>query len=264
MLINSHAKLSATVIFLGFGLFGPAHAAGGVEWGYHGDLGPGAWGSLKDSHGKLAYPICGLGRAQSPIDISSPAAASGQPAPIAFSYKATPLKVKNNGHTIQVDYAAGSTMTVGGATYDLVQFHFHGPSEHTVKGAPFPMEGHLVHARKSGGKVELAVVGVLMREGNSQGTVQTVWDKMPTSVGDVTVPEQTVNAADLLPAGKSYFAYDGSLTTPPCSEGVKWHVLSEAIEVSSQQVKRFKALFDGNARPVQPLNGRGVALQTVK
>ncbi len=121
-----------------------------------------------------------------------------------------------------------------------------------------------MHARKSGGKVELAVVGVLMREGNNQRTIQAVWDKMPSSMGATTVPDQTVNAADLLPAGRSYSAYDGSLTTPPCSEGVKWHVLSEPVEVSSQQVKRFKALFDGNARPVQPLNGRGVALQSVK
>ncbi len=142
MVTKSHAKLFATLVGLSFALFGPAHTAGGVEWGHHGDLGPGAWGSLKDSHGKPAYPICGSGRAQSPIDVSSPAAAGGQPAPIVFNYKATPLKVKNNGHTIQVDYAAGSTMTVGGATYDLLQFHFHGPSEHTVKGAhPFRWKG---------------------------------------------------------------------------------------------------------------------------
>ncbi len=237
----------------------PTLSAGGVAWGYHGDLGPDAWGKLTDSHGQIAYPLCGEGKAQSPIDIAAKGKKGPKPKLIRFNYKAVPLKIKNNGHTIQVDYAKGSTATVDGKTYNLLQFHFHRPSEHTVDGKSFPMEGHLVHAKGSGADMKLAVVGFLMVAGKNNPALQAIWKHMPKKKGSVTVKGKKINAAKLLPKNRSYFAYDGSLTTPPCSEGVKWHVLKQAIQVSPKQVKQFGAIFDGvTNRPVQALNGRTV------
>lgn len=237
----------------------PALSAGGVAWGYHGDLGPGDWGKLTDSHGAIAYPLCGEGKAQSPIDIAAKNKKSSKLSPIRFNYRAAPLKIKNNGHTIQVDYAKGSTATVNGESYSLLQFHFHRPSEHTVGGKSFPMEGHLVHAKGGGADMKLAVIGVLMVAGDHNPALQAIWKNMPKKKGTVTVKGKQVNAANLLPRNRGYFAYDGSLTTPPCSEGVKWHVLQQAIQVSPEQIEQFGALFHGGtARPVQALNGRAI------
>ena len=253
---QTRRALVATVSVLVLAAATPALSAGGVEWGYHGDIGAERWGSLVDSHGDRAYPLCAAGTEQSPIDIPAGAIANSRRMPIAFDYQPAPLTVKNNGHTIQVDYAPGSTMTVDGVTYDLLQFHFHVPSEHTVDGDAYPMAGHLVHGRKNGDALELAVVGVLMAEGDAHPAIQDIWDHMPAEVGTVEIRGASVDAADLLPAVREYYAYDGSLTTPPCSEGVKWHVLADPIAVSAEQIAAFAELFEMNARPTQPLNGR--------
>jgi len=173
-----------------------------------------------------------------------------------MQYQATPLKVVNNGHAIQVNYGAGSTLTVDGKTYHLAQFHFHSPSEHTQDGKPYAMEAHLVHKADDG---SLAVVGVFLKEGKENPFLARIWGHLPTEVNhEMTVAGTEVNVADLLPAKKAFFNYSGSLTTPPCSEGVTWLVMDRSVEVSKAQADKFRGLIHENARPVQPLNDRKV------
>lgn len=241
---------------------GPA-AAGEVHWTYSGDEGPAHWGDLLDSHGDRAFPTCSDGMEQSPIDISD--VEEGDLPEIDFKYKKSPLEIKNNGHTIQVNYRRGSSITVGGETYDLLQFHFHALSENTIDGEHADLEGHFVHASDDG---VLAVVGFMMVEGDHNRAFQKVLDYMPSEEITVTVKGVKIDAKKLLPDDLEYYGFTGSLTTPPCSEGVKWHVLVDPIEISEEQIHQFRELailrdhdthdFVGNYRPVQPLNGRVV------
>lgn len=218
-----------------------------VTWGYTGDIGPAHWGDLAP-----AFAACKLGVAQSPIDLTSDIEA--KPHDLAFRYVPSPLEIVNNGHTIQVDYAPGSTLLSGGRQYALLQFHFHHLSEHTVDGRPAAMEMHLVHRDAAG---NLAVVGVFMSTGQPNEALEHVWQDMPAQEGDRRVVEgATINAASLLPADLSYYSYTGSLTTPPCSEDVRWFVLQRPVEVSQEQIDRFAALYPDNARPTQPLHER--------
>lgn len=220
------------------------------HWGYSGHAGPEHWGELEES-----YHQCAMGKTQSPINITGGPHRDTQA--VAQRYGSAPLKIVNNGHTIQVNYAGGSAMTVDGKEYDLVQFHFHSPSEHTQEGSPYPMEGHLVHKAQDG---SLAVVGVFMKEGRENPFIQQIWAHLPHEVNhEVSVEGASLNVADFLPANKAFFNYSGSLTTPPCSEGVNWLVMDQPVEVSAAQVKQFLDLVHENARPVQPLNGRPVA-----
>jgi carbonic anhydrase len=218
-----------------------------VHWGYEGAGGPEHWGDLKD-----AYETCGEGMAQSPIDLKQGVGAELKA--IQTDYKSTPLKIVNNGHTIQVNYETPSSYVIDGKTYKLLQFHFHTPSEHTVEGEFHEMELHLVHQNDQG---QLAVLGVFMEQGKKNSVIEKIWDHMPTEINsEKTVSGVTVNAANLLPEEKSYYHYYGSLTTPPCSEGVNWTVLKSPISVSKKQVKAFADLIGDNNRPVQPLNSR--------
>lgn len=222
---------------------------GGSHWGYTGEAGPAHWGELSE-----AYEACGTGRSQSPIDIGR--AAHADAAAPRMQYGATPLKIVNNGHTVQVNYGPGSTLVTDGKTYRLLQFHFHSPSEHHVSGKPQAMEAHLVHQAEDG---SLAVVGLLLQEGDANPFLEKIWPGIPSEVGhEVEVAGVTVNVADLLPARPGFFHYSGSLTTPPCSEGVRWFVIDEPGTVSKAQVERFLGAVPENARPVQPLNGRVV------
>lgn len=194
------------------------------------------------------------GMQQSPIDLPSDATAA--PHALALRYAPTPLVVGNNGYTIQIDYAPGSLLVTGDRQFCLTQFHFHRRSEHTIDGVPAEMELHLVHQDTAG---NLAVVGVLFTAGRQHEALQRVWDNMPTNVDEKRLaPGEAIYAADLLPADLSYYHYVGSLTTPPCTEGVLWFVLSEMVEVSPGQVEQFAALFPQNFRWLQPLNGRAV------
>ena len=221
-----------------------------VNWGYTGDIGPAQWGDLSP-----AFAACKLGESQSPIDLAD--APNVRPHELEFRYAAAPLEIANNGHTIQVNYAPGSTLIDGGKEFALVQFHFHRLSEHTVSGQPTAMELHLVHQDAAGG---LAVVGVLLTSGRHNRSLDQVWTNMPTGTDEKrVVAGATVNAAELLPADLSYFSYMGSLTTPPCSEDVRWYVLRDLVEVSPAQIERFAVLYPDNARPTQPLNGRVVS-----
>jgi carbonic anhydrase len=216
------------------------------HWSYGGAANPTQWGRLGHD-----FALCETGRDQSPIDIDD--AVVGAPAAIEFNYNPVPLVVVNNGHTVQVNYAEGSTVSIDGQEYELLQFHFHTPSEHTMSTLASAMELHLVHRNDMG---VLAVVGIMMEAGAAHPIIDTVWEHIPEEEGTHTVEGLTINAADLLPNGITYFSYTGSLTTPPCSEGVRWNVLAEPIQVSEEQIATFESLYSVNARPIQPTNGR--------
>ncbi len=221
-----------------------------IHWGYEGEGAPAHWGSLKPE-----YATCGSGLYQSPININNTISAVLDN--LAFSYKESPLRIVNNGHAIQVNYEPGSSYTVDGKIYELIQFHFHAPSEHTIKGDFSDMEMHLVHKNS---RDELAVVGVMMKKGKPNNIIQVLWDNIPAEVNkENAVDGISVNAAGLLPEDTSYYHYFGSLTTPPCSEGVNWSVLTTPIEVSEEQVAKFRSVMgvDTN-RPVLPVNKRFV------
>ena len=226
---------------------GLALAAGPVHWTYEGEEGPDKWGELDET-----FATCSTGVEQSPIDI--PASATVNPADIVFNYNPTALTISNNGHAIKVDYDAGSSIEVNGTTYNLLQFHFHALSEHTIDGNYAPVEMHLVHQSDAG---EFAVVGVMLNEGSENTAYAPVWDNLPAVEGDPeAIAATTVNAADLLPAEQTYYRYNGSFTTPPCTEGVNWFVMSTPVELSEAQVTAFEQIYSNNYRPVQPLNDR--------
>lgn len=219
------------------------------HWAYDGKEGPKDWGKLDP-----AFASCSIGHAQSPVDVKG-AKVEELPA-IKFNYNAVPLNIIDNGHTIQVNYAPGSTITIGDKTYTLQQFHFHHPSENHVNDHRYDMEAHLVHSDANG---HLAVVAVLLKKGAANAFLDTVWKNIPTEKGKATdVSNVSVNVKDLLPADQGYFTFTGSLTTPPCSEGVTWYVLKNSVSLSGDQVAAFAKLYPKNARPIHPLNGREV------
>ncbi|MDH4229124.1 MAG: carbonic anhydrase family protein [Nitrospirota bacterium] len=225
----------------------PAHGGGDHKphWGYIGEAGPANWGDLSGD-----YHACKAGQSQSPIDIGN--APHQDAKPLAISYKPTRMRVVNNGHTIQANYDAGSTLTLDGKQFNLLQFHFHSPSEHTREKSAFPMEVHLVHKAEDG---TLAVVGVFIKQGKENPFLAAIWKNMPTEV-DHEQGEGNLNVADFLPSNKAFWNYSGSLTTPPCSEGVNWFVMDQPVEASEAQIKKFLGLVHENARPVQPLHDR--------
>lgn len=248
--------IGAAAVAVTVGMFawtGAAGAAGGgAHWGYTGEHGPEHWGEL--SH---EYEACGKGTKQSPIDIE--AAREANLDDIAFHYGSSKVDIVNNGHTVKVSYDEGSYVEVDGERYDLLQLHFHTPSEHAVSGELAPMEMHLVHSNSDG---KLAVVGVMFEEGEENEAFDPVWLNLPEESGDHYETDDTVNAEDLLPEDRTYYTYTGSLTTPPCTEGVKWMVLTDTVELSADQVDEIHEIMHSNNRPVQPLNERVVVEDT--
>lgn len=220
-----------------------------AHWTYSGSEGPAEWGKLEPE-----YAACSTGKNQSPIDIKD-ANAQDLPA-LNFNYSSVPLNIIDNGHTIQINYAAGSTLTVGDKTYALKQFHFHHPSEEHVNGHGYDMVAHLVHADADG---HIAVVAVLLKKGFSNALIDTLWKNLPSEKEKaVDVPGVTVNVKELLPAAQGYYTFAGSLTTPPCSEGLTWYILKQPVSVSAKQIVTFAKIYPMNARPIQPTNGREV------
>ena len=221
----------------------------GATWAYSGENSPSNWASVSEK-----YVACGEGTAQSPINLTAEHAAGSSAGNIDFSYKPTPLRILNNGHTIELKYNEGSSMTVEGATFDLLQFHFHSPSEHAVNGKLADLELHMVHRN---GKGELGVVGVLMNIGEENLALGEIWQNMPKGTSPERLVERDIiNARDFLPHNTNYYRYMGSLTTPPCSEGVNWFVMSDPIEVSREQVEAFAKVIGPNNRPLQNVNNR--------
>lgn len=221
-----------------------------VDWNYDGENDPAHWSELSPE-----FAACEEGEDQSPVDI--PANIEGvEHTPVSFHYKTVPLDIINTGHTEEVEYGSDSYATIGGVRYYLSQFHFHTPSEHTVGNEQAAMEMHLVHENKDGG---IAVIAVLIQEGRENERFARFWDKLPRKAGSERKDgDITLNAAELLPGEKEFYEYTGSLTTPPCTEGVKWYVFEKPIELSASQIERFREIMNGNNRPVQPLNGREI------
>lgn len=222
-------------------------AGGGTHWGYDGHEGPQHWGSLSTE-----FATCSSGKTQSPVNIEKARAADL--ASIEFNYRPSAVNIVNNGHTVQVNYDKGSYITVDGGRFDLLQFHFHSPSENTINGKAADMEVHLVHKNAEG---KLAVVGVMLNAGQTNKVLSPVWGNMPAAHKNKTASGK-INAADLLPASQGFYRFEGSLTTPPCSEGVKWFVMKDAIPVSRDQVGKFVKVVGHNARPVQATNSRSI------
>jgi carbonic anhydrase len=218
------------------------------HWSYQEHGGAAKWGELDRS-----FATCKLGKLQSPIDIRD-ARPADLPA-IKFDYKASPLRVIDNGHTIQVNYAPGSSIDIGGARYELVQFHFHKPSEEKINGLSHAMVVHLVH-KGAGGK--LAVVAVMLDKGSANPAIDSIWKNLPAEKEKETATNATVDAAQLLPADKGYFTFQGSLTTPPCSENVRWFVLKNPVTITESEIAAFGKRYAMNARPTQPSNGRTI------
>lgn len=223
-----------------------------MHWSYEGNTGPRQWGELAPE-----FAACRLGHRQSPIDIMNPRTAELDA--LRFELQPSPLHIANTGHGIQVDCPPASFLSVGSDRYQLLQFHFHRPGEHRINGQRFALEAHAVFADTGG---RMAVTAILFREtadAPPHPLLQNLWPQLPGRAGEERSPEGViVNPADLLPTGLGYYSYDGSLTTPPCTEGVRWFVLREAATATPEQIARFAALYPHNARPIQPLNGREV------
>lgn len=220
-----------------------------VNWGYVGQSGPDHWGDLSPD-----FQVCRTGTAQSPIDIDQ--AITAELNPLEVYYSDIPLHILNNGHTIQVNCTPGHQLQLDEQTFNFVQFHFHHPSEHKINGQSFDMELHLVHRSEAG---KLSVVGILMKKGQHNPVFQPIWDAFPTTSGAEQIVEGvTVSLEQLLPADRTYYRYHGSLTTPPCSEGVNWIVMRQPVELSQRQIQHFASLMSIDARPTQPLNDRFV------
>ncbi len=221
-----------------------------ARWGYIGEDGPAHWAELSTD-----YATCAKGTSQSPISIgfSQPT----QMRPPQFRYRASTLELVNNGHTIQVNVEPGSSLHIDGRKYELKQFHFHTPSEHETFGRQLPMEIHFVHQSQEG---DLAVIGVLARTSyRSNPALDRLWAHLPKKTGETNnAGGLRQNPITLLPMKHDFITYQGSLTTPPCSEGVLWLVMQTPLRVSNRQIEKFTKIIGENARPVQPLNGRTV------
>lgn len=219
------------------------------HWDYGTLHGPSHWSELNPN-----FASCSNGHHQSPIDIRNPQKANLPP--LQFDYKPVPLDIIDNGHTIMISYAPGSSLTVGGKRYELKQFHFHRPSEEKINGKGFAMTVHLVHADAQG---KLAVVAVLLQQGEDNALVRQLWSKMPTEKEkEEHLNNIQIDMDGLLPADRGYYTFSGSLTTPPCTEDVTWFVLKHPVTVSAAEIEQFSKLYRNDARPTQPLYDRVV------
>jgi carbonic anhydrase len=227
-------------------LLADPHAGHDLHWSYQGAGGPEAWGQLKPE-----FATCTTGKRQSPIDIRGGVKVELEP--VHFDYRPTGFAVVDNGHTVQVNMGPGNAIEVMGRRYDLLQFHFHRPSEERIDGRQFDMVAHLVHKDPEG---RLAVVAVLLDRGSAHPLVQTVWNNLPLEKGDELRASVALDLNGLLPQDRRYYTYMGSLTTPPCSEGVLWMVMAQPVGISNDQIAVFSRLYPMNARPVQQAAGR--------
>jgi carbonic anhydrase len=224
-----------------------AAATGGHHWSYEGEAGPEKWGELRED-----FKTCKTGHMQSPIDLGG--APVVQNMAVKVAYRPGSLTVLNNGHTVQVNIPEGSTLSSGIARYKLLQVHFHTPSEETVYGIHYPMVAHFVHIDYAG---NYAVLGVLFEEGAPNPELAKLIKAAPKEeAGPRVIAGATFNPAGMLPSNLAVYRYEGSLTTPPCTEGVRWHVATHRVTASADQIAALHAIMGDNARPTQPLHGR--------
>jgi carbonic anhydrase len=223
-----------------------ASATHAAHWSYEGEGGPEAWARLNPE-----FARCASGTRQSPIDIRDGIRVDLDP--VQFDYRSSAFRVVDNGHTVQVNVANGNSIEVMGRRYELLQFHFHRPSEERIEGRQFDMVAHLVHKDLEG---RLAVVAVLLDRGSAHPLVQQVWNNLPLEKGEEVPARAALDMNQLLPRDRRYYTYMGSLTTPPCSEGVLWMVLQQPATISPEQIDVFARLYPMNARPLQQASGR--------
>lgn len=227
---------------------GTANAADEAQWGYSGAKGPESWAQLSPDNA-----IC-AGKNQSPINLAGFVEAELQP--ITFDYQQGGQEILNNGHTVQVNYASGNSIQVDDITFELKQSHFHAPSENQLDGKSYPLEAHLVHASGEG---DLAVVAVMFEEGAANEGLKQDWFQMPQQAGEENELSSSLSAEAILPSDRDYYRFNGSLTTPPCTEGVRWLVMKQPITASKEQIERFEeAMHEPNNRPLQPVNARPI------
>ncbi len=237
----------ALVAFCAFATIS-SYASQGSHWGYSGQEGPKNWAALS------ADNFACSGKNQSPINLSG--FIEADLSPIQFNYKAGGQEILNNGHTVQVNYEKGSNINIDGVAFELLQFHFHAPSENHINGASYPLEAHLVHADENG---NLAVVAIMFEQGADNEGLKAAWSNMPKHEGDKHKLSKAVSASDLLPSNRDHYQFNGSLTTPPCSEGVRWLVMKNPVVVSKEQIEAFSQVLHGpNNRPLQPVNARAI------
>jgi carbonic anhydrase len=218
------------------------------HWGYEGAAGPAAWGGLRPE-----FATCNQGQRQSPIDIRDGLAVDLEP--VRFDYRASPFAVIDTGRTLQVNVAAGNHIDLGGRRFELRRVQFHRPAEHRIDGRSFEMTAHLIHEDEKGRQ---AVVAVLLEPGPAQPAVQTVWNHIPLEKNEEFAARVSLDPSELLPADRRYYTYMGSLTTPPCSEGVQWVVMRMPVTMAPEQIELFARIYPMNARPLQASGDRRI------
>ena len=223
-----------------------------AHWGYTGHADPSHWGEISEK-----YKMCSEGKNQSPVDITVKDSQHTNLPAILFAYNTLSNTIINNGHTIQVNINDGSTITIDDTEFSLKQFHFHSPSENEINDKHFPLEAHFVHVDSAG---DIAVVALMFQEGEENAALKKIWDKLPLAEGEkTTLNLQPSDVTALLPQKRAYYRFDGSLTTPPCTEGVRWFVMKQAVTISKAQVEAFTHLMHhANNRPIQKLNARKI------
>jgi carbonic anhydrase len=218
-----------------------------VHWSYEGATGPEHWADLSPD-----FKMCKLGMEQSPIDLKDGIKAqTGEP--FTLLYQPVGGKIVNTGHSIQVTTNPGCAIVIDGLRYELIQYHFHHPSEHLVEGRPYNLEAHFVHRAANGA---LTVIGTFFRTGNESVALTPIFQSMPNAAGAEVPFPGTLDPAAMFPVNRAYYRYMGSLTTPPCLEGLIWTMFREPLEASAAQIQKFAALYPMNARPVQNRNRR--------
>ncbi len=241
--------MKKSLFVAGLLVFGGAYASGGAHWGYSGPEGPEHWGELSEK-----YTACSAGKNQSPINLTG--FIESELEPIDIDYQAAGTEILNNGHTVQVNYAPGSKITVDDHEFELKQFHFHTPSENHINSESYPMEAHLVHADKDG---NLAVIAVMFEKGEANESLAQAWAQMPEKAGDKHSLASKVWVEGILPVNRDYYRFNGSLTTPPCTEGVRWLVMKKPVAASEAQIEQFShVMHHPNNRPMQEVNARPV------
>jgi carbonic anhydrase len=223
-------------------------AAEHAHWGYEGQGGPAHWGKLSPD-----FSLCETGKNQSPIDINGVLKTHhGQ---LELTFQQGKQQILNNGHTIQINVSAGNTLKLDGDIFTLQQFHFHAPSENEINGKQFPLEAHFVYKDDKEGK--LAVLALMFQEGKANLPLAQAWQQMPTAIDQMAILVNHLDIKELFPKQFNFYRFSGSLTTPPCSEGVSWIVIEQPVSASVEQINQFRAVIGmTNNRPIQPLNGR--------
>jgi carbonic anhydrase len=212
------------------------------DWGYEGHHGPEHWGDVSKT--------CAEGVNQSPINLKGMTKANL--APLDIAYKGKVVALKNNGHTLEAQVEGSNTLTIDGVDFELKQFHFHTPSENEINGKQYPLEGHFVHADKNG---NLAVIAVMFDMGSENAQLANLMKTLPKT-GKMVTLAQPFDIKDMLPSYSAYYRFNGSLTTPPCSEGVRWFVLKATKSLSADQEKALSGVMGHNNRPIQAQHAR--------